>query len=401
MPLPVNSLKRAVVVGAGPAGLMAADVLASGGVAVTVCDAMPSFGRKLLMAGKSGLNLTKAEPLEQMLPHFGVASGHLQNILENFDSDAVQAWAQGLGQDVFTGTTGRVFPREMKASPLLRAWLARLDDLGVERRTRLRWIGWRDGNPQFEGPAGREILEAEVVILALGGASWSRLGSDGRWQETLEADGISLAPFGPSNSAVSVEWSSHMRDHFGAPIKSVKWQAGDIVSRGEAILSAKGLEGGGMYHLTPALRKGTALFVDLVPDSSPETLERQLSNRPDKLRVSHWLKKVLRLPPAKVALFFEMTAGQKLERSDWVSKVKMLPVTYSGLRPMDEAISTCGGVRFDDLTSDLMLKTRPGTFCAGEMLDWEAPTGGYLITGCLATGRWAGHGAVRYLENAA
>lgn len=394
-------MNRAVVIGAGPAGLMAADVLAAAGVSVTVCDAMPSFGRKLLMAGKSGLNLTKAEPLAKMLPHFGAAQDRMAPMLKAFDADAVQDWVRGLGQDVFTGPTGRVFPKAMKASPLLRAWLARLADIGVERRTKMRWIGWRDGAPLFTSEQGEETLEADVVILAVGGASWSRLGSDGTWADVLSNDKIDIAPFGPSNAAVSVSWSNHMDKFLGSPLKAVEWRADEIRSKGEAIISTKGLEGGGMYNLTPALRAGAPLFVDLMPDRTVSALAAQLNGKSQKLRLSHWLKNTLRLSAAKVALFFEMTAGQQTERSEWVMYLKSLPVRYDGLRPMDEAISTCGGVRFNDLTDNLMLKARPCVFCAGEMLDWEAPTGGYLITGCLASGRWAARGALDYLANAA
>ena len=394
-------MKRAVVVGAGPAGLMAAEFLAQSGVNVTVCDTMPSFGRKFLMAGKSGLNLTKSESFGKMLPHFSEGADHLKPMLQAFDASDVQDWATGLGQEIFTGPTGRVFPTAMKASPLLRAWLQRLDVLGVVKRTRMRWTGWESIRPVFETPQGRIVLDADVTILAVGGASWSRLGSDGLWRNTLAKDGVRIAPFGPSNAAISVGWSRFMQKHFGAPLKAVEWRAGDIISRGEAILSARGLEGGGVYNLTPGLRKGAPLFVDLVPDRIAEELQNQLNKKPAKLRLAHWLKNTLRLAPAKIALFNEMTAANPPKKEDWVTTVKALPVRYTGLMPIDQAISTSGGVRFDDLTEDLMIKAQPGVFCAGEMLDWDAPTGGYLITGCLATGRWAAQGALRYLENAA
>ncbi len=393
-------MTRAVVIGAGPAGLMAAEVLAEAGVAVTVCDAMPSFGRKFLMAGKSGLNLTKAESFERMLPQFGAASKHIEPILKAFDAGAVQEWAEGLGQDLFTGPTGRVFPTAMKASPLLRAWLQRLDALGVERHTRMRWVGWDGNRLVFETTEGRFLLDTDTTILALGGASWSRLGSDGAWESILAGQNVKTAPFGPSNAAISVKWSHHMEKFFGVPVKSVKWSAGGIISRGEAVLSERGLEGGGVYTLTPSLRDNAPLFVDLVPDRAAEVLQRQLDKSPPKQRLAHWMKNTLQLSPVKISLFNEMTAGNAPQRKDWVPTVKNLPIRYQGLRPTDEAISTSGGVRFDDLTDDLMLKARPGVFCAGEMLDWEAPTGGYLLTGCLATGRCAAFGALRYLEDA-
>ena len=394
-------MRKALVIGAGPAGLMAAEVLAAQGLQVTICDAKPSFGRKFLMAGKSGLNLTKDEPAERLIGHYAEASGPLGPILQAFDAGAVQDWARGLGQDIFTGSTGRVFPRAMKASPLLRAWLARLDGLRVERRARWRWTGWHEDVAFFETDHGQEHIRADVTVLALGGASWARLGSDGSWRDILLREWVEVAPFVPSNAALAVDWSVHMAPHMGAALKAVAWRAGDLSSRGEATISQRGLEGGGLYSLTPALRAGAPLVVDLAPDRSASQLEADLASKSAKLRLSHWLRNSLRLPAAKTALFFEMTAGDIPDRGDWMSRLKALTIRHHGLRPMDEAISTAGGVRFDDLTSDLMLKARPGVFCAGEMLDWEAPTGGYLITGCLATGRWAAQGALRYLAAAA
>ncbi len=391
-------MKTALVIGAGPAGLMAAETIAEAGLKVTICDAKPSFGRKFLMAGKSGLNLTKDEPTDQLVQQYFEASEALEPILRAFDAQAVQTWAKDLGQEVFIGSTGRVFPRSMKASPLLRAWLARLDELSVERHTRWLWKGWQDGLARFETPAGAQFIKSDVTVLALGGASWARLGSDGLWTQHFDGD---LTPFLPSNAAVSVAWTDHMAPYFGTALKAVRWQAGSLTSRGEASLSANGLEGGGLYALTPALRQGVPLFVDLVPDHDAEKLSATLAQKPGKLRLAHWLRNTLRLPAAKVALFFEMTAGQKLDRADWVQQVKKLPVLYSGLRPIDEAISTAGGIRVSAMTPDLMLKSQLGVFCAGEMIDWEAPTGGYLITACLATGRWAGKAAVTYLDEAA
>ncbi len=390
-------MSQAVVIGAGPAGLMAADVLAEAGVSVMLCDAKPSFGRKFLMAGKSGLNLTKNEPFERLIRQYFAASGALSPMVAPFDAQAVQAWSIGLGQPVFTGSTGRVFPKVMKASPLLRAWLERLDGFGVTRRTQWRWIGWRDKDVLFDTPSGTQAVSADVVVLALGGASWARLGSDGAWAPLLESQDVTLVPFAPANAGLSVQWTPHMAPFFGSALKSVAWRAGALSSRGEATISAHGLEGGGLYALTPELRDGAALYVDLAPDQVVETIAHALERKPEKLRLSQWLKNTLRLPPAKVALFNEMTAGARLRRENWASTLKHLPVTHAGLRPMDEAISTAGGVPFGALTPDLMLRSRPGVFCAGEMLDWEAPTGGYLITACLATGRWAGKGALRYL----
>lgn len=394
-------MKHALVIGSGPAGLMAAETMAQAGLRVTICDQKPSFGRKFLMAGKSGLNLTKDEPLPDLMRHYYGASDDLSAMVSHFAAPEVMAWAQALEQDIFTGSTGRVFPKAMKASPLLRAWLARLDSFGVVRLTRYRWLGWDGPDALFDTPNGPERMRPDVTVLALGGASWARLGSDGKWVGALADSGAAIVPFAPSNAALAIEWSDHMKPHIGAALKSVAWHAGPLLSRGEAVISQRGLEGGGLYTLTPVLRDGAPLVVDLIPDVSAEKARRILDSKPPKLRLAHWLKNTLRLPSAKVALFFEMVSGSPPARADWVKTVKALPVGHTGLRPMDEAISTAGGVCFDSLTPDLMLVARPGVFCAGEMLDWEAPTGGYLITASLATGRWAGLGAVRYLADAA
>lgn len=382
----------ALVIGGGPAGLMAAGELARAGHPVLVADAMPSVGRKLLMAGKSGLNLTKAESPARFLAAYNEGAEWLAPMLAAFGPTEVRRWAEGLGQDLFTGTTGRVFPRTMKASPLLRAWLSQLGDLGVSLRTRWHWRGWDGDALLFDTPDGLRRECPAVTVLALGGASWRRLGSDGAWADRLRADGVPLAPFAPSNAALSVAWTAHMTPHFGAALKSVEWRAGAVTSRGEAVLSARGLEGGGLYALTPALRDGAALHVDLLPDLSRDALSAKLTRKTAKQSAANWLKTALRLPPAKTALFFEMAP----DRGD-LRTLKSLPITHAGLRPLDEAISTAGGVQRTALTGDLMLRNRPGTFCAGEMLDWDAPTGGYLLTACLATGRWAGQGAASYL----
>ena len=288
----------------------------------------------------------------------------------------------------------------MKASPLLRAWLGRLEAAGVVLRRNMRWTGWDGTSVVFDTPTGREVLTPDVVVLALGGASWARLGADGKWAEILAAKGVDLAGFAPSNAGVRVPWTDHMAPTFGSALKSVKWQAGDLKSRGEAVITARGLEGGGIYALTPAIRAGHPLRVDLVPDLSEAALRAKLPDPKKKARLTHWLKNTLRLPSPKVALIFEMAKQSIHGQADWVPALKSLPVTHQGLLPMDEAISTAGGVAFSALDQNLMLKAVPGVFCAGEMIDWEAPTGGYLITGCLATGRWAGRAAAVYLAAA-
>lgn len=380
----------AVVIGAGPGGLMAADMLARGGMQVTIADAMPSVGRKFLMAGKSGLNLTKVEPDADFLAAFSPLPPVMHKALETFGPQDVIAWAEALGQPVFTGSTGRVFPTAMKASPLLRAWLARLADRGVRIRTRWRWDGWDNTDLVFDTPEGRQLQSPHVTVLALGGASWARLGANGLWARHFEG---AVAPFAPANMGFDVAWSDHIAQHFGAPIKSIALHAGDQVTRGECVISKRGVEGGGIYAVSRAMREGAPLTLDLLPDWSEGRVRAALAKPRGKASLSNHLRKVLRLDPVRLALLAEF--GRPYP-DDLAALIKALPVRHLGPRPMDEAISTAGGLMFDRLTDDLMLRDRPGVFCAGEMLDWEAPTGGYLITGCLATGRHAGQAALDY-----
>ena len=381
-----------LVVGAGPAGLMAAEVIAAQGVQVTVADAMPSFGRKFLMAGKSGLNLTKVEDSEPFRAAYGEMPETLSAALADFGPSEVVDWAEGLGQSTFVGSTGRVFPTVMKASPLLRAWLARLDALGVTFKRRWRWEGLHQGAHVFATPEGPQHIRADATVLAMGGASWARLGSDGAWAAQFTD---LAAPFAPANMGLVVDWSPHMAAHFGAPVKAVALHAGDKTSRGEFAISARGLEGGGIYALSRELREGSALTLDLLPQKSLAEVRQALASPRGKMSLSNLLRKRLRLDPVRLALLFEF--GKPLP-DDLAPLLKALPIKHNGPRPLDEAISTAGGLRFDALTPQLMLETHPGLFAAGEMLDWEAPTGGYLLTACLATGRLAGLGVLDYLR---
>lgn len=381
----------AVVIGAGPAGLMAAEELGKAGYAVLVAEAMPSVGRKFLMAGKSGLNITKAEPKAAFLAAYGAhPPAALTTALEHFGPDAVMNWAEGLNQPLFTGSTGRVFPTVMKASPLLRTWLARLNGLGVRIQTRWCWDGWADGALAFATPSGAVTMAPKVTVLALGGASWARLGANGNWTRHLHQD---VAPFQPANMGFVVDWSDHMTPYLGAPVKSVALRAGSDTTRGEFIISKRGIEGGGVYMMSRAMREGATLYADLLPDWPLDKIRTALARPRSKTSMSNHLRKVLRFDRVRSALLSEF--GRPFP-DDLASLIKALPIKHQGPRPIDEAISTAGGVRFDALTIDLMLKSRPGVFCAGEMLDWEAPTGGYLITGCLATGRLAGASAAAY-----
>lgn len=379
----------ALVIGAGPAGLMAASQIAQAGYSVTVCDAKPSVGRKFLMAGKSGLNLTKDEPTQVFLSSYPAISPVLETALRSFGPAEVMDWARSLGQPVFTGSSGRVFPKAMKASPLLRVWLRELDKLGVRILTRHQWLG----GTRFSTPDGEAVIDAPVVVLALGGASWARLGSSGAWSAQFPADQI--APFKPANMGFCVAWSDHMRPHFGKPVKTVVLKAGNARVRAEFVLSERGIEGGGIYALSRHLREGENLFLDLLPDLSEQQISDRLGKASQKDSLSNRLRKALRLDPVKQALINEF--GRPLP-ADPAALLKHLPIPLTGARPMDEAISTAGGLRFDALTDRLMIKDRPGWFAAGEMLDWEAPTGGYLLTACLATGRMAGQGAVSFLD---
>jgi uncharacterized flavoprotein (TIGR03862 family) len=391
------------VIGAGPAGLMAAEVLARAGQSVTVFDQMPSAGRKLLMAGRGGLNLTHSEPLPRFLSRFGASQDWIAPIVSGFPPDAAVAWCEGLGQSTFTGSSGRVFPRAMKASPLLRAWLRRLEQSGVALRTRYRWTGWdASGAACFVTPDGTERIAPDATILALGGASWPRFGSDAAWTEHL-ADLV--APFRPANCGFVADWSAHLRDRFaGQPLKRVVLRFGPHQSAGEATITATGLEGGAVYRLSARLREAiqshgpATIHIDLRPDLAPEVLARRLAEPRRGQSLSNVLRKSAGLSPPAIGLVQEaLHTGADAE--NLAGLVKSLPVRFLAAAPLSRAISSAGGLRLDALDGRLMLRDRPGVFAAGEMLDWEAPTGGYLLQACLATGVAAAGGVLGWLDD--
>jgi len=382
----------ALVIGSGPAGLMAAETLVRAGRQVVIAEAKPSAGRKFLMAGKSGLNITRDEPPDAFRAAYGAAEDWLAPMIDAFGPREAVAWAEALGQPVFTGSTGRVFPEVMKASPLLRAWLRRI---GAELRLAWRWTRWKDGAWAFDTPGGATVLTPGVTILALGGASWRRLGSDGAWAPLLAEKGVEIAPFRPANMGLRIDWTPHMAPHLGQPLKSVRLVAGAQCVRGEAVISERGIEGGGVYAISAAVRDGAPFAIDLAPDRSAEDIARRLAQRPKKRTLMKHLAQALGLDPVKRALLQEF--GRPLpEGADLARLIKALPVRHLGPRPMDEAISTAGGIMREAVDEGLMLRALSGVFVAGEMLDWEAPTGGYLITGCLATGLWAGRHAAEW-----
>ena len=375
----------ALVIGAGPAGLMAAEELARAGRRVVVAEAKPTVGRKFLMAGKSGLNVTKDETLAAFQGRFD--SPRLDPMLAEFGPVQVRDWCRDLGQPVFTGSSGRVFPKAMKASPLLRAWLLRLVDLGVDIRTRWRWTGFAENGFVFETPLGQKVLAPAVTVLALGGASWARLGSDAAWVPWLAARGVDIAPFKPANMGLVVHWSPHMARFYGQPVKGAALLAGRQRERGEFVISARGLEGGGIYAVSRSVREGAALTLDFMPDVSLAEVAARLAKMRAAESAVNKLRK-LGLAPVAVALVMEFGRGMALAQA-----VKALVAAHLGPRPIDEAISVAGGIMRAAVTDGLELKAISGVYVCGEMLDWEAPTGGYLLTACWATGRWAGRAA--------
>ncbi|WP_407363001.1 TIGR03862 family flavoprotein [Pseudomonas luteola] len=406
--VPTHS-RTAAIIGGGPAGLMAAEVLAGTGVTVDVYDGMPSVGRKFLLAGVGGMNITHAEDQPAFRSRYRERETALSRCLDGFDSLALRDWIHGLGIETFVGSSGRVFPTDMKAAPLLRAWLHRLREAGVRIHTRHRWLGWDEhGALRFSTPAGETCLRAGATVLAMGGSSWPRLGSDGVWTGYLEEQGIALAPLKPANCGFEVaQWSDHLRSKFaGSPIKPVAMMLKDGTRRqGEFVLTETGIEGSLVYALsaeirTELLRTGSAtLYLDLAPTKEQSALAAALSKPRKGKSMANHLRAHAGLEGARSALLRELTPAKAFDDMQHLAAaIKSLPLTVIRPRPIEEAISSAGGVPFETLNEQLMLNALPGVFCAGEMLDWEAPTGGYLLTACFATGRTAGLGAAAWLQ---
>lgn len=400
---------RVAVIGGGPAGLMAAEVLAQGGVRVELFDAMPSVGRKFLLAGVGGMNITHAEAKPAFLSRYGKRQSELSELLQDFDADTLRAWIHGLGIDTFVGTSGRVFPTDMKAAPLLRAWLRRLRELGVTIHTRSRWLGWNaDGSLRIAGIDGKQAVSADACLLALGGGSWPRLGSDGTWSTLLQERGVQVAALKPSNCGFeTAAWSEHLRNRFaGAPLKNVALALPNQPARiGEFVLTERGVEGSLIYAFSASIRdaietEGRAVVhLDLLPQTPLTKLQQALARPRGKQSLAKHLHRQAGLEGVKAALLRELAAPTAFAEPALLAPwIKQLPLTLVRPRPLEEAISSAGGVRFEDLNAQLMLKTMPGVFCAGEMLDWEAPTGGYLLTACFASGRAAAKGVLAWLN---
>ncbi|WP_064697777.1 TIGR03862 family flavoprotein [Rhizobium aegyptiacum] len=397
--------KRVAIIGGGPAGLAAAELLALSGHAVTVYDAMPTFARKFLLAGKSGLNITHSEDYARFATRFGAASTRLRSALDAFTPDDIRHWAAGLGTETFVGSSGRVFPTVMKASPLLRAWLRRLENEGVTLRTRHRWIGFAEEGYVFETPDGRSVVQCDAALLALGGASWPRLGSDGSWVPLLSERGVEIDSFRPANCGFVVGWSANFSERFaGEPVKSVTATSEAGTFPGEFVITASGIEGSLVYAHAASLRDrlrshgSAALALDLAPGRPIERLIRDLQRQDTKSSFSNRLRKGAGLDGVKTALLRELVPERERTDSERLAgMIKALPIPVLDTRPIGEAISSAGGIRWSGIDQGFMLKALPGTFVAGEMLDWEAPTGGYLLTACLATGRAAARGIEAWL----
>jgi len=396
------------VVGGGPAGLMAAEVLARAGLAVTIFDRMSSIGRKFLLAGRGGLNITHSEEMPHFLERYAGTNPLLRVAIESFPPAATRAWCNELGQDTFIGSSGRVFPASFKSSPLLRAWLRQLGDLGVQLKLRHRWVGWDDaGALELETPEGLVTVKSDACILALGGASWPRLGADGSWVEPLSAQGIAIAPLRPANCGFLVPWSDLFGNRFaGQPLKGIALSFGGQTVRGEGMITQRGIEGGAIYALSSALRDAiitdgaATLQISLRPDLAAAELQRRLDAPRGKQSLATFLRKTVALSPVAIGLLNELNAVKltALDAHALASLIQSLPLRLTGAFPIDRAISTAGGIAFAEIDDQFMLRRRPGVFVAGEMLDWEAPTGGYLLQACLATGASAARGVLQWLE---
>ncbi|ROM89503.1 NAD(FAD)-utilizing dehydrogenase [Pseudomonas brassicacearum] len=404
------SAPNVAIIGGGPAGLMAAEVLSQVGLQVDLYDGMPSVGRKFLLAGVGGMNITHSEAFPAFLSRYGERAPNIAPLLRAFGAEQLCEWIHGLGIDTFVGSSGRVFPTDMKAAPLLRAWLKRLRDAGVAIHTRHRWLGWNpDGSMRIASPEGEKTLRPDATLLALGGGSWSRLGSDGAWMLPLEQRGVTLAPLQPSNCGFEVEaWSDLMISKFaGAPLKNIAIGLNDDVPRlGECVITTTGIEGSLIYALSAAIREainqhGSAtIHLDLLPGRPVDKIQQALSKPRGSRSMAKHLHSQLGIDGVKAALLRELTPAECFtDPARLAQAIKTLPLTLVKTRPLDEAISSAGGVAFSNLDERLMLKSLPGVFVAGEMIDWEAPTGGYLLTACFATGFHAGLGALDWLSN--
>ncbi|PWB36993.1 aminoacetone oxidase family FAD-binding enzyme [Pseudomonas sp. NDM] len=405
--VPANT--HVAVIGGGPAGLMAAEVLSQAGVRVDLYDGMPSVGRKFLLAGVGGMNITHSEAYPAFLARYAERAPQIAPLLRAFDADALCRWIHELGIETFIGSSGRVFPTDMKAAPLLRAWLKRLRDSGVVIHTRHRWLGWdADGALRIASPEGEFSVNPDATLLALGGGSWSRLGSDGAWMLPLEQRGVDLAPLQPSNCGFEVQaWSDLMVSKFaGAPLKNIAIGLNDDIPRlGECVITATGIEGSLIYALSAPIREAinrygaAVIHIDLLPGRPVDKLQAALSKPRGSRSMAKHLHSQVGVDGVKAALLRELTDAETFADPALLARaIKALPLTLVKTRPLDEAISSAGGVRFEAMDERLMLKAAPGVFCAGEMLDWEAPTGGYLLTGCFASGRAAGLGMLEWLR---
>ncbi|WP_133651105.1 TIGR03862 family flavoprotein [Paraburkholderia flava] len=412
------SSASAAVIGAGPAGLMAAEALSQRGIAVDVYDAMPSAGRKFLMAGKGGMNITHSEPLEQFVERYGARRAQIAPLLDSFGPDALRDWLRALGVETFVGSSGRVFPTDMKAAPMLRAWLHRLKESGVRFHMRHRWTGWdvatKDNATshtlRFATPDGEKHIDANTFVLATGGASWPRLGSDAAWVPLVAAHGVPVAPLQPANCGFDAPWSDYFRERFaGQPLKPVALTVTDVdkkvhYRKGEFVLTATGVEGSLIYAFSSPIRERlladgeVTVHLDLAPGLTVARVEQEVGRPRGSRSLSTHLQGRVGIAGAKFGLLRECLSKEAFTDTALLARaIKALPLRLTAARPIEEAISSAGGIPFDALDADLMIRRTPGAFCAGEMLDWEAPTGGYLLTACFATGRTAGEGAAAYL----